>query len=97
MKILKSEEIYITRKEPNFDRACDEAQTQAVHVMGIDDSGHSKKIKKWDRSRCSIDVTFKEFKASSGMGGCEYTYIFLAEAVSCEDEEGWEMANEYQT
>ena len=86
-KVLKSEEIVITRSESHFDRACDAANRRAVMIMGIDDCGHSKKIKGWERSCCSIRVTFKEYQSSSGMGGIEHNYTFLAEAVKFEEDD----------
>jgi len=80
MKILKSEQIFITRKEANFDRACDEAYTMAAHLLGMTENGHST-IKGWDRSSCSIRVKFVRYEHTGSMVGHTYTYVFLGEAV----------------
>lgn len=83
-KILKSEQIVVTRRESNFDRACEEAYGRAVVIMGIDDCGHSS-VKGWDRSSCCIRVVFDRYEHTGSMVGHEYTYIFRGEAVKSED------------
>lgn len=79
-KTLASKKVTVTRQEANFDRACDEAYDRAVLVFGIDDCGHSAKVKGWDRSSCYVVVTFTSYCQTGGMGGDSYTYEFQAEA-----------------
>jgi hypothetical protein len=86
-KILKSEKIVVTRKESNFDRACEEAYSRAVMIMGIDDCGHSDRVKGWDRSRCHIQVVFERYEHIGSMVGHEYNYIFRGEAVRGSDND----------
>lgn len=81
MKTIASEKITITRRESNFDKACDEAYNRAVMAFGIDDDGHSKRVKAWERSECCIQVTFVSYNQVGGMGGHSYNYEFLAEAI----------------
>lgn len=84
-EILKSQEIWISRKESNFDRACDAAYDQAIQSFGVDDCGHSR-IEGWQRSRCWIQVSFKRYLHVGSMSGHSYQYWFLAEAMKGEDE-----------
>lgn len=79
-KILKSEEIYITRKEANFDRACDEAYNSTVSLLGIDDDGHAS-VKGWIRSSCHVRIQFVRYEYVGSMAGHEHTYVFLGQAV----------------
>lgn len=86
-KILKSEEIVVSRREPNFDRACDDAYNRTVSIFGITDCGHSNRVKDWDRSSCCIRVVFVGYEHTGGMGGHECHYIFRGEAVQCDDND----------
>ena len=79
-KVLKSEQIVVTRRESNFDRACEEAYRSTCARLGLDEDGYCK-VKGWERSTCSIRVVFEKYEHSAGMGGHEYTYIFRGEAV----------------
>jgi len=81
MKTIASDKFTNTRKEANFDRACEEAYRYALMVFGIDDSGHSQKLKGWDRSSCCIKVTFLSYSQVGSMGGHDYNYEFLIEAI----------------
>ena len=85
-KILKREKIIVTRKESNFERACEEAYSRAVMIMGIDDCGHSDCVKGWDRSSCVIRVVFERYEHTGSMVGHEHNYIFRGEAVKGGDE-----------
>jgi hypothetical protein len=86
--ILATEPIVVSRREAHFDRACDEAYRMAVSLFSIDDYGHSRRVAGWERSACSIRVTFQSYECSGSMGGIEHTYQFKAEAVKCvEDDE----------
>lgn len=80
-KILKSEKIVITRREANFDRACDEAYQRAVAMLGIDEDGHANRVKGWERSSCCIRVVFEKYEHIGSMVGHEHNYYFRGEAV----------------
>ncbi|RJQ27123.1 hypothetical protein C4577_02275 [Candidatus Parcubacteria bacterium] len=80
-KILMSKQIVISRRESNFDKACDEAYTMAVSMLGIDDCGHSDCVEDWDRSSCYIRVVFEKYNHIGSMVGHEHKYIFRGEAV----------------
>ncbi len=80
-KILKSEQIIVTRRESNFDRACEEAYRSTCSMLGLDEDGYCNRVMRWERSTCSIRVIFEKYEHSAGMGGHEYTYIFRGEAV----------------
>ena len=60
------------------ERAFDMARRQALNIFGIDDHGHSSRIKGWERCCCSVNIKQIAFSASGGMGGWEYVYEFEA-------------------
>ncbi len=80
------EQIRVRRREPNFDRACDEAYRWAVSLFGIDEAGHAKD-KRFDRSSSCLKVQFKTYTHTGSMGGQEYLYEFEAWMEKFEDEE----------
>jgi hypothetical protein len=86
-KILFEEQFDIIRKESNFDRACEEAYDRAIMLIEIDEDGHSRKIKEWERSSCHISVSFDGYERTGGMGGHTHSYTFLVQAVESEDED----------
>ena len=73
--------IRITRQESNFDRACDSAYKYALAYFEIDEDGHSRRVKDWERSCCWIEI---EFRSYIRMGN-EHHYDFFGRAVK-EDE-----------
>ena len=84
IKTLCTESVIIERSETNFDKACDESRRMAFILFGINDDGHSYKLKEWSRSSSWIEVEFKSFISN----GYNYTYIFDATAkLNVEDEE----------
>lgn len=70
--------IHITRREPNFDRACEEAYRRALVMFGCDDYGHLRKVPNFDRSSDCIVVEFHSYRHIGGMGGQEFQYEFHA-------------------
>ena len=77
-------DIVVTRMESNFDRACDEACRQAVLYFEIDEDGHSRRVKDWERSCCWIEIEFKRYVRR----GNEHCYTFTATAAKDEDDWG---------
>jgi hypothetical protein len=76
------EEIYISRLEANFDRACDTAYQRALWHFGIDQDGHSTKVKHWERSCCWIEVDFVTYKRI----GSEHLYFFKISTARNEED-----------
>lgn len=77
---MKSEikKIRVTRSgEPNFDRACENAYSQAVSEFGIDESGHPAD-QRFHRSSSSLKVQFVQYTHTGSMGGQELVYEFYA-------------------
>lgn len=89
-RVLKTEKIFVRRKESSFDRACDEAYILAAMYFDIDDNGHSS-IDDWERSDCHIEVDFVGYQHIGDMTGHIHTYEFEARAVKfIEDfDEDW--------
>jgi hypothetical protein len=86
MKLIKIgdiEEIVVTRREANFDRACDEAYCQAVAYFGIDEDGHSDRVKDWERSDCWLEVEFSKYTRV----GQDHCYKFLLHAEKHDPEQ----------
>lgn len=77
MHVLAHKEIFVTRREANFDRACDEAYSQAIELLGINEDGHSSQVKGWERSNCCIRITFVRYQCL----GSTHTYTFCGDAV----------------
>lgn len=73
-------EISIMRQESNFDRACDAAYQYAIMRFDIDQDGHSSRIRGWERSRCSIEISFVSYIRT----GNEHLYVFNATTLKCE-------------
>lgn len=82
MNIGDSIEIIVNRDESHFDRACDSAYQRAVLLFGIDENGHSKRVKDWERSCCWIEIEFIRYKRI----GSDHCYIFMAKTAKNEDE-----------
>jgi len=80
MEIGDQIKIIVSRTESNFDRACNEAYKTAIMRFGIDENGHSDRIKRWERSSCWIDVIFSTYKRS----GNDHVYLFFASAEKAE-------------
>lgn len=77
MIVGKKKSIAVLRKESNFDKACEEAYRYAVMHFDIDECGHSRKFD-FERSTDSINIKFKGFEHSGGMGGDQLIYRFDA-------------------
>lgn len=85
--VLKTEEVVVVRQEASFDRACDEGYSRAVTMLGVDDDGHAKRVKGWERSSCFVRVVFESYTHTGSMGGHEHVYVFRAEAVKGANDE----------
>jgi len=62
-----------------FDYACSKAIENALRDFGIDENGHSDKVKGYERSEHNIHVELKGYKAE----GCHvgrWTHIYSFEA-----------------
>jgi hypothetical protein len=81
-EINEKVEIVITRNESNFDRACESAWRRAIDTFGIDEFGHSIKVKGFQRSTDYIVTEFKTYKHTASMCGHTYDYIFEAYVAS---------------
>lgn len=79
-----SVEIQVSRQESNFDRACDAAYGQALMYFEIDEDGHSRRVKDWDRSCCWIEVEFNRYVR---IGGNDHCYVFIAKTVKSDEED----------
>lgn len=79
---LAATRIHVSRQDANFDRACDSAFRLAVGSFGIDEDGHSDRIPEWERSTCSIYLTFESYRRI----GVDHLYIFFAEAIQNEED-----------
>jgi hypothetical protein len=75
-----SVDLHVVRQESNFDRACDAAYLRAINHFEIDEDGHSRRIKDWDRTCCCIELEFIRYKRI----GNEHCYLFRAAAVKSE-------------
>lgn len=71
-------DIYVSRQEPNFDRACDMAYKMALMRFDCDDCGHLNNVKDSDRSSDSVIVEFKSYRHSGSMVGQSVDYCFVA-------------------
>jgi len=76
-----STKILVTRSEANFDRACDNAYSQALMYFEIDEDGHSRRVRDWQRSRCWIEVHYVTYRRIGG----DHVYIFTAKTCKSED------------
>lgn len=76
-RTLAKKEVIITRSEANFDKACELAYGRALYEFDIDHDGHSKSLKSWERSCCSIEVSFKNYIGTAN----HHHYIFMASAI----------------
>ena len=79
----------VSRAEPNFDRASDEAYRYALEMFGADDDGHLSNVDGYDRSNCCLHVRFVDYTRVGGMGGQshDYTFQFQVKRNSMEDDE----------
>jgi len=85
-KIGERISIIVPRPEPNFDRACDVAYRMALMRFGGDDCGHLNNVEDSERSTDSVEVEFKSYRHSGGMGGQAMVYTFEAWVERYEDE-----------
>ena len=72
-----STEIQVVRQEAHFDRACDSAYHQAVMYFEIEEDGHSRRVKDWERSCCWIELEFKRYVRIDS----EHCYTFIAKTA----------------
>ena len=77
-KVGEKISIQVSRTEANFDRACDMAYRMALVRFDCDDCGHLNNVEDSQRSTDSVEVEFKSYRHSGGMGGQNITYIFEA-------------------
>ncbi len=70
--------ILVTRKEANFDRACDEAYRQAIGAFEVDESGHIINVEGAERSDHGMFVEFDSYQVSGSMVGIVHYYSFEA-------------------
>ncbi len=76
-----STEIQVVMQESHFDRACDSAYRQAVRYFEIDEDGHSRRVKDWERSCCWIEIEFKRYVRI----GNDHCYTFIAKTAKSEE------------
>jgi hypothetical protein len=86
MKELYKFDFYIRRQETNFDRACDDAQSRALEMLGADDYGHMNKVPGWHRSTDAISIKFISLSMDGSMMGWGYSYKFECTAFRNEEE-----------
>lgn len=87
-KITKVKKIYVDLSDGTrlLEKAAEQAMRRALFMWGIDDCGHSTKVKKWSRSRCAIRIEFVSMKMSGGMSGWSYQVEFKT-WCECVDED----------
>lgn len=78
-----STEIQVVRQEAHFDRACDEAHQQAIHYFEIDEYGHSRRVKDWERSCCWIEIEFKSYAKIDR----DHCYTFRAKTAKSDESD----------
>lgn len=61
------------------------ASDMAIVQFGIDDSGHSSKVKGYYRSSCSVVLKFVGMRMYFGMGGAQYVLSFKAWCEKSDD------------
>ena len=77
MKVLYKTDFIVSRKESNFDRACEEALKHALIILGADEDGYLKKVEGWERSTDSIEINFIRLSMMGGFMGWSYCYEFV--------------------
>ena len=77
-KIEQRIPIHISRKEANFDRACDSARHMALSYFGCDDDGYLTNVEDSVRSRDFVVLILLKYQASFSMAGCSHDYFFEA-------------------
>ena len=82
MKVIETEEIFVELREVNFDIACMRAYRKAILTFGINEDGHSQKIKDFERSTDSIEVKFKSYTCTNGQN---HGYLFQASVIRFDD------------
>lgn len=75
-KEIHSGNLTIERKETNFDKACDEANSLVLMRLGSDDSGHLTKVPGSNRSTDHILLKFVSYEATMCMSGPNHMYNF---------------------
>jgi hypothetical protein len=86
LEIGEKVDIYITRRECNQDRACDEAYKMALYELGVDDSGYANNVKGAGRAGV-IHCQFITYIHSASMVGHEHLYHFQAWVDVPEDDD----------
>lgn len=84
-KIRDEINIFVKRKETNFDRACEEAYYQACKKFGVDDCGNCNNIQDWDCSTDMIVIKFQRYEHYATTIGHNYIYHFYAHAQRNEE------------
>lgn len=79
-RLTDKKSIYVSLTSPQrlLEEAARQAIRQAAFEFGIDENGHSSKVKEWERSCCSIEIEFVGVQMSGGMGGWQYNVVFRA-------------------
>ena len=87
--ITKKKRIVVSLQDST--RFLEVASRRAIQLanseFGIDENGHSHRVKLWERSCCSVRLQFETMEISGGMCGWEYTAIFKAWCEKHEDED----------
>lgn len=74
----------VTRSEANFDRASDEAYRYSINYFEIDEYGHSRRVKDWERCCCWIELEFLGYVRC----GNDHHYRFRATAKRNQEASG---------
>ena len=87
--ISKKKQIIVTLQDSTrlMEIAANRVIRLANFEFGIDEYGHSDRVKKWERSCCSIRIKFDTIEINGGMCGWEYNVMFTAWCEIHEDDE----------
>lgn len=80
---LEVEDIVIERQEACFDRACDEAYRRAIDLFGIDEDGHSTRLRLWETFNSWLEVALVMYTRV----GSSHVYNFKARAMKNQEED----------
>lgn len=86
LEIGEKVDIYITRTESDFDRACDEGYRMALFKLGVDDAGYANNVKGAGRQGV-IKCRSISYTHSASMVGHEHLYHFQAWVEVPEDDD----------
>jgi hypothetical protein len=86
-KISETEYIQVELDSPVrlLETATKRAIPIALDRFGIDECGHSDKVKDWQRKNCSIRMDFTGIQMHGGMMGWTHVVNFTAWCEKCED------------